>query len=97
MSTEPRATEEIRETAFRLLCLNHTFTSYISTLGAHREKLTNPGILNLLDDAVCYVDDALHHRPADEPRVQQALDELAQRIAHLDPETTAKRRWCYSR
>ena len=85
MSTEPRATAEIRETAFRLLCLNHTFTSYISTLGAHREKLTNPGILALLDDAVCYVDDALHHRPADEPRVQQSLDELAQRIAHLDP------------
>ncbi|MDC4404529.1 FUSC family protein, partial [Acinetobacter baumannii] len=49
MSTEPRATAEIRETAFRLLCLNHTFTSYISTLGAHREKLTNPGILALLD------------------------------------------------
>jgi uncharacterized membrane protein YccC len=24
MSTEPRATAEIRETAFRLLCLNHT-------------------------------------------------------------------------
>jgi uncharacterized membrane protein (TIGR01666 family) len=42
MSTEPGATAEMRETAFRLLCLNHTFTSYISTLGAHREKLTNP-------------------------------------------------------
>ncbi|HHN5623579.1 YccS family putative transporter [Enterobacter hormaechei] len=90
MSTEPRATAEIRETAFRLLCLNHTFTSYISTLGAHREKLTNPGILALLDDAVCYVDDALHHQPADEPRVHQALDELVQRIAHLDPGTDNK-------
>ncbi|EPR0414729.1 YccS family putative transporter [Enterobacter hormaechei] len=90
MSTEPRATAEIRETAFRLLCLNHTFTSYISTLGAHREKLTNPDILALLDDAVCYVDDALHHQPADEPRVHQALDELVQRIAHLDPGTDNK-------
>ncbi|WP_343644946.1 YccS family putative transporter [Enterobacter sp.] len=90
MSTEPRATAEIRETAFRLLCLNHTFTSYISTLGAHREKLTNPDILNLLDDTVCYVDDALHHQPADEPRVQHALDELAQRIAHLDPGPDSK-------
>lgn len=48
----------MRETAFRLLCLNHTFTSYISALGAHREKLTTPDILALLDDAVCYVDDA---------------------------------------
>ena len=90
MSTEPRATAEIRETAFRLLCLNHTFTSYISTLGDHREKLTNPGILALLDDAVCYVDDALHHQPADGPRVHQALDELVQRIAHLDPGTDNK-------
>ncbi|HGU9817298.1 YccS family putative transporter [Enterobacter chuandaensis] len=90
MSTEPRATAEIRETAFRLLCLNHTFTSYISTLGAHREKLTNPGILSLLDDAVCYVDDALHHRPADEPRVRQSLDELTQRIAHLEPGNDSK-------
>ncbi len=54
MSTEPKVTHEMRETAFRLLCLNHTLTSYISALGAHREKLTNPEILALLDDAVCY-------------------------------------------
>ncbi|SUH16451.1 Putative efflux (PET) family inner membrane protein YccS [Salmonella enterica subsp. enterica] len=52
-----------------LLCLNHTFTSYISALGAHREKLSNPDVLGLLDDAVCYVDDALHHQPEDEQRV----------------------------
>jgi uncharacterized membrane protein YccC len=30
LSTEPRADAAQRETAFRLLCLNHTFTSYIS-------------------------------------------------------------------
>lgn len=63
LSTEPRADGAQRETAFRLLCLNHTFTSYISALGAHREKLSTPDILALLDDAVCYVDDALHHTP----------------------------------
>lgn len=90
MSREPRATAEIREVAFRLLCLNHTFTSYISALGAHREQLNNPEILSLLDDAVCYVDDALHQRPADEPRVQQALNELAQRISHLEPGAESK-------
>ena len=90
MSTEPRATAETREAAFRLLCLNHTFTSYISALGAHRERLTSPAILALLDDAVCYVDDALHQRPADEPRVQQALSELAQRISHIEPGAETK-------
>ncbi len=90
MSTEPRATAETREVAFRLLCLNHTFTSYISALGAHRERLTSPAILALLDDAVCYVDDALHQRPADETRVQQALSELAQRISHIEPGAETK-------
>lgn len=90
MSTEPNVTEAIRDAAFRLLTLNHTFTSYISTLGAHREKLNQPAVLALLDDAVCYVDDALHHGPADEPRVQRALEEISRRIAHPEPTTEAK-------
>lgn len=90
MSTEPRATADMRESAFRLLCLNHTLTSYISALGAHREKLTNEGILALLDDAVCYVDDAFHQRPTDEQRVQAALTGLLQRIRDLDPGTETK-------
>ncbi|KFD19208.1 YccS family putative transporter [Yokenella regensburgei] len=90
MSTEPKVTPEMKETAFRLLCLNHTFTSYISALGAHREQLTNPEILALLDDAVCYVDDAFHHMPADEARVQQALAGLMQRIHHLEPHADSK-------
>ncbi|WP_435954347.1 YccS family putative transporter [Dryocola sp. BD626] len=85
MSSEPRVSPETRETAFRLLCLNHTFNSYISALGAHREKLSNADILLLLDDAVCYVDDALHHLPADEQRVQTALQEVSERITHIEP------------
>lgn len=90
MSREPRMTNEMRETAFRLLCLNHTFTSYIAALGAHREKLGNPEILTLLDDAVCYVDDAFHHMPADEQRVQQSLSGLMERIRHLEPRADSK-------
>lgn len=90
MSTEPGATAEMRDIAFRLLCLNHTFTSYISALGAHREKLTNVDILALLDDAVCYVDDAFHHTPADELRVQQALSGVMDRIHHLEPGSETK-------
>lgn len=90
LSTEPHTTGEMRETAFRLLCLNHTFTSYISALGAHREKLTDTAILALLDDAVCYVDDALHHPRADEARVQTALSELMTRIHIAEPGTESK-------
>ena len=90
LSTEPRADGAQRATAFRLLCLNHTFTSYISALGAHREKLSTPDILALLDDAVCYVDDALHHTPADEHRVQKSLTSLQSRIQHLEPRADSK-------
>lgn len=90
MSTEPGASTELRDAAFRLLCLNHTFTSYISALGAHREKLTSAEILTLLDDAVCYVDDALHHAPADEERVQKTLAQLADRITQVDSRPDSK-------
>ncbi|HEY3589193.1 MAG TPA: YccS family putative transporter [Buttiauxella sp.] len=90
MSSEPRVSNDMRETAFRLLCLNHTFNSYISALGAHREKLINEDILLLLDDAVCYVDDALHHLPADEERVQKALQGLSERITSLEPQPDTK-------
>lgn len=90
MASEPGATPELREVAFRLLCLNHTCTSYISALGAHREQLTHPAILRLLDDAVCYVDDALHHQPADEERVKLTLADLSRRIKHLEPRPDSK-------
>ncbi len=90
MSSEPGTSPELREVAFRLLCLNQTFISYISALGAHREQLTQPEVLRLLDDAVCYVDDALHHSPADQGRVQDALADLSQRIKQLDPRPDSK-------
>lgn len=90
MSTEPGASAELRDAAFRLLCLNHTFTSYISALGAHQEKLTSAEILNLLDDAVCYVDDALHHSPADEERVRKTLTQLVGRIAEVESRPDSK-------
>lgn len=80
----------MREVAFRLLCLNHTFTSYISALGAHREKLSDTTILNLLDDAVCYVDDAFHHPRDSETRVQSALAELLVRIRTIEPGSESK-------
>jgi Predicted membrane protein len=53
MSSELKLQQPLRENAFRLLCLNHSFLSYISALGAHREQLTDPELLSTLDDAVC--------------------------------------------
>lgn len=89
MSSEPRVSPELRESVFRLLCLNQSLNSYISALGAHREQLSNEAILRLLDDAVCYVDDAFHHSFVDNRRLQATLEDITTRVAHLDarPET----------
>ncbi len=38
MASDPKSYRITQEQAFRLLCLNHTLLSYISALGAHREK-----------------------------------------------------------
>jgi uncharacterized membrane protein (TIGR01666 family) len=90
MSADPKANKEVQEAAFRLLCLNHTLLSYISALGAHRERLNNPATLDLLNDAVCYVDGALHMEERDDRRITQALESLAERIVHSAPEPESK-------
>ncbi len=66
LSTEPRADGAQRETAFRLLCLNHTSSTsvHLRSRRASGKNCPPPDILALLDDAVCYVDDA----PAPYPR-----------------------------
>lgn len=90
MSADPKADKTIQEAAFRLLCLNHTLLSYISALGAHRERLESAAVLDLLNDAVCYVDGALHHDAHDRQRVTQALEALSERITALVPEPESK-------
>jgi len=80
ISVEHKMDGALRETAFRLLCLNHSFLSYISTLGAHREKLDNHSLLQLMGDAVCYVDDILHIDVVDNEKAQRMMANLAQRI-----------------
>jgi uncharacterized membrane protein (TIGR01666 family) len=89
ISAEKNASASLREAAFRLLCLNHSFLSYISALGAHREKITRPAMLQLMDDAVCYVDDVLHIDLIDEQKTQRLLSSLSERLAatEADPET----------
>lgn len=81
MSLEPRHSAQSQEAAFRLLCLNHTLLSYISALGAHRQHLDEPVILTLLNDTVCYMDNALNYQD-DEVirRPHQSIEQLQQRL-----------------
>ena len=90
MSADPKADKALQEAAFRLLCLNHTLLSYISALGAHRERLNTPATLDLLNDAVCYVDGALHQEERNSQRIAQALEQLAERISKAVPEPESK-------
>jgi len=90
LSLEPKVSPELSEVAFRLLCLAHSFNSYISALGAHREKLDNAEILLLLDDAVCYVDDALHSPAEKASGLAQTLSDIKSRIAHADARPDTK-------
>ncbi|MBV4412170.1 TIGR01666 family membrane protein [Enterobacteriaceae bacterium YMB-R22] len=90
MSSEPDATAAMRETAFRLLCLNHTFNSYISTLGAHREKLAHPETLALLSNAVSYIDSALYHQNADQSRLVQIQRDILSQLENASPTPGSK-------
>ncbi|PIJ51356.1 TIGR01666 family membrane protein [Erwinia sp. OLTSP20] len=75
------------EEAFRLLCLCHSLLSYISALGAHREKIEDEALLLLLDDAVCYVDDALQPDAALSLALNKQHAALFSRIETLEPQT----------
>lgn len=47
-------------------------------------------MLQLMDDAVCYVDDVLHIEVVEEDKAQRMMDSLAQRIQHSEADTTTK-------
>ncbi|AKJ42556.1 YccS family putative transporter [Pragia fontium] len=85
MAAEPRKDTQQLDQGFRLLCLNHSLLGYISALGAHREKLTeSPAILSLLDDAVCYICDALQVNSDDTQSTMLALEKINQQITEMN-------------
>ncbi|WP_291831254.1 hypothetical protein [Candidatus Symbiopectobacterium sp. PLON1] len=90
MSSEPHAIRNTLDDAFRFMCLNHTLLSYISTLGAHREKLALPQTLQLLDDAICYIDAALHHPDIDVQTQREGLLARQQQVQQLAPDPDSK-------
>jgi uncharacterized membrane protein (TIGR01666 family) len=52
LATEPDFDPIQKSQAFEFLCLNHTLLSYIAALGAHREKILDQAILDLLEQAL---------------------------------------------
>ena len=83
MSSELKLQQPLRENAFRLLCLNHSFLSYISALGAHREQLSDSALLNVLDDAVCFVEDVLQIERVDDKQALAMQQQVMQQLADI--------------
>lgn len=84
MALEPKTTPEKNETAFRLLCLNHTLTSYLSALGAHRDQLTDTAVLDLLDQSACHMEGLVHSDSKKLPATIESLNKLHQRIVKTE-------------
>lgn len=83
MSSELKLQQPLRENAFRLLCLNHSFLSYISALGAHRERLSDPALLKVLDDAVCFVEDVLQIERVDDKQALAMQQQVMQQLSDI--------------
>ncbi|MWP50102.1 MULTISPECIES: YccS family putative transporter [unclassified Gilliamella] len=55
MTKEPHMNPVVIDKGFRLLTLNHTLISYLSTLGAHRDKPLSKQTFELFDDLSVYI------------------------------------------
>lgn len=90
MASEPKNSRISQEAAFRLLCLNHTMLSYISALGAHRDKLNDPAILEILNNAICYVESTLEQGQMNDAILQATVNSLLEKINLIPSESNNK-------
>ena len=87
LATEPHVDGAIQQQAYRFLTLNHTFLSYISGLGAHRQQLPNSQSTQLLvwlQQAVDSIHGLLLHDHTLEISEKDALALLRQQIMQSD-------------
>lgn len=82
--TEPDFDPMQKNLAFEFLCLNHTFISYIAALGAHREKISDPQVLSLLEQALDDIQGALLRDEMPEVSTQNLLQDVRQRLNQSD-------------
>ena len=80
LATEPDFDPTQKTLAFEFLCLNHTLTSYIAALGAHRKKIDDPEVLNLLDLALDDIQGSLLRDEMPDLNTPDLLDHIRQRL-----------------
>ena len=80
LATEPDFDPTQKSQAFEFLCLNHTLLSYIAALGAHREKIADQEVLQLLDQALDDIQGALLKDEVPDLTAQNMLNTIRQRL-----------------
>lgn len=78
--TEPDFDPTQKQLAFEFLCLNHTFISYIAALGAHREKIEDQEVLDVLKQALDDIQGALLRDEMPDLNTQNMLQSLRSRL-----------------
>ncbi|MBE9401255.1 TIGR01666 family membrane protein [Acinetobacter albensis] len=86
LATEPDFDPTQKSLAFEFLCLNHTLLSYIAALGAHREKLEDQEVLQLLELGLDNIQGSLLKDEMPDLNIQNMLSTIRQRLAHNDEE-----------
>jgi uncharacterized membrane protein (TIGR01666 family) len=81
LATEPDFDPTQKALAFEFLCLNHTLLSYIAALGAHREKISDQEVLQLLDQALDDIQGALLKDEVPDLTAQNMLHTIRQRLS----------------
>ena len=84
LATEPDFDPSQKTLAFEFLCLNHTFLSYIAALGAHREKIEDQAVLNLLDQALDDIRGALLKDEMPDLTAHNMLQTIRTRLNHSE-------------
>lgn len=84
LATEPDFDAEQKTLAFEFLCLNHTLLSYISALGAHRAKIFDQEIFDLLDHALVAIRGVLLEDKTPDLSTQLNIHNIRQRLSHLE-------------
>lgn len=84
LATEPNIDPTKKAQAFEFLCLSHTFLSYIAALGAHRERIDEPVILSLLDQALDDIQGALLQDEVPDLSSQNMLQSIRERLSRND-------------
>lgn len=83
MMAEPGKHQFSPEDSFQLLTSNHALLSYISTLGAHREQLTDASALALLSKAHRIIDDrltTLTDRPSQQTQSSSSIEKISDEV-----------------